>query len=337
MNNKFNNKVVVSGIQPSGIIHIGNYLGAFKNFLKLQNDYKCFFFIADFHSLTVPQDRKKLNSWILELMATFLALGLNPEKSVLFVQSFVPAHTELTWILSTLTPLSFLKEMHQFKEKAKKQGKDVNAGLFTYPILQSADVLLYDADFVPVGQDQIQHIELIRDLAKKFNEKYDNTFKIPQPLINKNTAKIMSLKDPTKKMSKSDQEKTYIGIFESPDVIKEKIIKATTDSGTEIFFDPIKKPAISNLLLIASGILDTDMNTTVKIMQAPNYMKFKEKLAQLIIDYFQKIKIKKEKLLIDEKELKKIFIKGAAQAQEIAMKKIIEIKKKIGLLVKDEG
>lgn len=331
MNYELGNQVVVSGVQPTGVIHIGNYLGAFKNFLKLQNDYKCYYFIADLHSLTVPQSPEKLNSQILELMAAFLAIGLDPQKSTLFVQSFIPEHSELCWILSTLTPLSYLREMHQFKEKAKKQGKDVNAGLFNYPILQSADVLLYDADFVPVGQDQIQHIEIIRDLAKRFNERYGQTFKIPEPLINKNTAKVMSLKDPSKKMSKSDMEKTYIGIFESADTIREKIKGAATDSGSEISFDPEKKPAISNLLLIAAGILDKDVRETEKIMQSSNYAQFKDKLAELIIDYFKEARIKKEKLLLDKKALIEMFVQGSMKSREIALKKMKDIKRKLGI------
>lgn len=332
MNYELSDKIVVSGVQPTGVIHIGNYLGAFKNFLKLQSDYKCFFFIADLHSLTVPQEAEKLKSRVLELMAAFLALGLNPQKSILFIQSFIPEHAELSWILSTLTPLSYLKEMHQFKEKAKKQGRDVNAGLFTYPILQSSDVLLYDADFVPVGQDQVQHIEIIRDLAKRFNDKYGQTFKIPQPLINKNAAKIMSLKDPVKKMSKSDSDKTYIGIFEEPDIIKKKIKAAATDSGSEILFDPEKKPAISNLLSMAAGILDKDINEAAQIMKSGSYTQFKDKLAELIIDHFSEARRKKEKLLSDKNALEEVFLRGSSAAREISAKKIQDVKRKLGLV-----
>lgn len=325
------NQIVVSGVQPTGVIHIGNYLGAFKNFLKLQNDFQCFFFIADLHSLTVPQKSAKLQEQIYELMAAFLALGINPEKATLFIQSLVPAHTELSWILSTITPLSYLKEMHQFKEKAKKQGRDVNAGLFTYPILQAADVLLYDADFVPVGRDQIQHIELIRDLAKRFNEKFGNVFKIPKVLVNEDLAKIMSLKDPFKKMSKSDSEKTYLGVFDEPDVIRKKILGAATDSGNEIIFDPKNKPAISNLLLIAAGILDKNIDDTIKILKSESYFKFKEKLADLIIEYFADARKKRQNLIKDKSRLTEIFIQGAKEASIVALKKLNVIKRALGI------
>lgn len=325
------NQIVVSGVQPTGVIHIGNYLGAFKNFLKLQNNFQCFFFIADLHSLTVPQKSAKLQEQIYELMAAFLALGINPEKATLFIQSLVPAHTELSWILSTITPLSYLKEMHQFKEKAKKQGRDVNAGLFTYPILQAADVLLYDADFVPVGRDQIQHIELIRDLAKRFNEKFGNVFKIPEVLVNEDLAKIMSLKNPFKKMSKSDSEKNYLGVFDEPDVIRKKILGAATDSGNEIIFDPKNKPAISNLLLIAAGILDKNIDDTIKILKSESYLKFKEKLADLIIEYFADARKKRQNLIKDKSRLTEIFIQGAKEASIVALKKLNVIKRALGI------
>lgn len=324
-------KIVVSGVQPTGTIHIGNYLGAFKNFLRLQKNYQCFFFIADLHSLTVPQKAEILQKNIIELMAVFLAVGLDPQRSVLFIQSHIPQHSELEWILSTLTPLSYLKEMHQFKEKAKKQGHDVNAGLFLYPVLQSADVLLYNADYVPVGKDQVQHVELIRDLAKRFNDRYGQIFEIPEALVMKNGAKIMSLQDPLKKMSKSDSEKSYIAIFDSPEQIKEKIKSAVTDSGSEIVFDPQNKPAISNLLTIASLLLNQDIETVAESFNGLNYSQFKEKLANIIIEYFASIREKKTKLIQHKEDLINIFAKGAKIAQDIALKKISQIKKILGL------
>jgi len=326
------NKIVVSGVQPTGIIHIGNYLGAFKNFLKLQDQYQCFFFIADLHSLTTSQNPESLKEQIIDLMASFLSLGLDPKKSVLFLQSFVPPQAELSWILSCFTPLSYLKEMHQFKEKSKKQGHNINAGLFNYPILQSADILIYDADFVPVGQDQIQHIELTRDIAKRFNKTYGPLFKIPKTLINKDAPKIMSLKNPTKKMSKSDPQNSYIGVFEEPDIIKQKIKGAVTDSGSEIIFDLKNKPAISNLISIAAGILEKNVEETIKILKAKNYLTFKEKLADLIIEYFSQARQKKQKLLSDKKSLMETFLQGSKIAQNKASEKIISIKKTIGLL-----
>jgi tryptophanyl-tRNA synthetase len=246
--------ILISGIQPTGKLHLGNYLGALKNFVELQNSnkYHCHFFIADLHSLTEDFNPKEKSKQILELAADFLAAGLNPKKSTIFIQSQIPAHSELAWVLNTITPFGELGRMTQFKEKSEEQKTNVNVGLFTYPILMAADVLLYDAEFVPVGHDQLQHLEFTRTIARKFNNKFGKTFIEPKALLTK-TPRIMSLDNPDKKMSKS-QPNGCLFLNDSPKTIQEKLARAVTDSGKEIKYDPKEKPAISNLLMIYSAL-----------------------------------------------------------------------------------
>ncbi|PJE69084.1 tryptophan--tRNA ligase, partial [Candidatus Shapirobacteria bacterium CG10_big_fil_rev_8_21_14_0_10_38_14] len=243
---------IFSGIRPTGELHIGNYLGAIRQWLLLQEKADCVFCIVDLHAITTPYQSKELKKNIFEMAAAYLASGLNPEKCIFFVQSQVEAHAELAWLLSTITPIGELQRMTQYKEKIKKYPKDVNAGLLNYPILMAADILLYQTDLVPVGKDQQQHVELVRTIARKFNQKFGQTFKEPKVLLPKTGAKIMSLQNPKKKMSKTDDPRGCLELFEEPEEIKKKIMAAVTDPGKVIKYDPIKKPGISNLLTIYS-------------------------------------------------------------------------------------
>ena len=245
-------KVVFSGVQPSGGLTIGNYIGAIKNWIDLQDKYDCYYCIVDLHAITVPQVPKDLRKNTLELLAIYLASGLNPEKSTIFIQSHVSAHTELTWVLDTISYMGQLNRMTQFKEKAKRSEENLNAGLFTYPVLMASDILLYQTDLVPVGEDQKQHLELARDLAERFNNKYSETFKVPEPLIQKFGAKIMSLQDPESKMSKSDKDENgHILILDKPDAIRRKIKRAVTDSIGEVKYND-ERLGIKNLMNIYS-------------------------------------------------------------------------------------
>ena len=242
---------VFSGIRPSGKLHIGNYLGALKQWVKLQEKNECFFFIADLHAITTPFDPKKMEKEVFDTLICYLAAGLDPQKSTIFVQSHVKEHTELAWILGTICPLGDLKRMTQFKEKSKKHPQYVNAGLLNYPLLMASDILLYQTDLVPVGKDQVQHVELTRELARRFNKMFGQVFKIPKILLSEGE-KIMSLRNPKKKMSKTGDPKGCIFLFDTEEEIKAKIMAAVTDTGKKVKFDPKRKPGISNLILIYS-------------------------------------------------------------------------------------
>jgi len=318
-------QVVVSGVQPSGDIHIGNYLGAIKQFVKSQDKYKSFFFIADLHALTLrPQDPEKLRKQILDC-------GLDPKKTTLFIQSRVPAHTELGWILNTMTPLGELQRMTQFKEKSDKH--EALAGLLNYPTLMAADILLYQADLVPVGEDQLQHLELTRTLARKFNSSYGATFKEPKALIQKEAAKIMSLDDPVKKMSKSlASPNNYIGLMDDPEKIRNKIKIAVTDSGKEITYNKETKAGISNLLVIMSQMSGTSINSLELKYKGKNYGEFKSDVAELIIEKLSPIQKKYKALISNKKNLVKILDQGAKTASKVAQKTISEVHQKIGLI-----
>ena len=271
-------KTIVSGVQPSGSLTIGNYLGAIKNFVDLQNneeEKELFVFIADLHAITVPQDAAKLRQSIKNLAALYIACGLDPDKTTLFIQSEVTAHAEMAYLLSTITYIGELERMTQFKDKKQKQVEGVSTALLTYPILMAGDILLYNADCVPVGADQKQHLELTRNLAIRFNSKYSDTFKVPEPLIQKTGAKIMSLQDPIKKMSKSDiLEKASIFILDEPNVIRKKIASAVTDCDGVIIYDTENKPGISNLLTIYSCCKGISILDAVKEVESLNYGDF---------------------------------------------------------------
>jgi len=323
---------ILSGIQPTGDIHIGNYLGAIKQWIDLQGKNDCIFFVADLHSLTVPYDPKTLQKSIIEKVISYIAAGLDPEKSIIFVQSQIKEHTELAWLLNTLCPIGELERMTQYKEKSKKFKDNINAGLLDYPVLMAADILLYKADAVPVGKDQVQHVELTRTLARKFNQKFGKTFPEPKDILPKSGAKIMSLVDPKKKMSKTDDPKSYISLFDSPEDIQKKIMSATTDSGKNIKYDPIKKPGISNLLTIYSLLADKPVKELEKKFKDKGYGDFKKSLAKVVIDYFDPFRKKQKELLSREVYVKEILNRGKNKAQNIAQSTMQEIKEKMGLI-----
>lgn len=323
--------ILVSGIQPTGRLHVGNYLGMLKNAVELQNSgkYQCYYFIADFHSLTEESTRKEKEKQIIEAAADCLAAGLNPKKSVIFQQSQIPAHAELAWILNTITPFGELRRMTQFKDKSGIAPENINVGLFDYPVLMAADIIMYDAEFVPVGEDQLQHIELTRTLARKFNSKFGKTFVESKALLTP-TPRVMSLTDPAKKMSKSQPEGCLF-IDEEPEDIKRKMSRATTDSGSEIKHDRKNKPGISNLLEIYSSLTGEPVAKIEKKFAGKGYAEFKKSLAEEVSDYFADFRKKKRELTKKPDELKKVLQLGSEQAAEKADKKISEVKKKVGL------
>lgn len=327
-------KRLISGIQPSGNITLGNYLGAVKNFVKLQDeleDTDILIFIADLHAITVPQDRAALRTNIKSLAALYIACGLDPQKVHLFVQSEVPCHTQLSWVLECNTYIGELERMTQFKDKKVKQVAGVSSGLLTYPTLMAADILLYDVDIVPVGIDQKQHLELTRNLAERFNSKYGETFKVPEPFLPKVGAKIMSLIEPTKKMSKSDPNpKAYVSLLDDINIIKKKIKSAVTDSDTFIKFDEENKPGISNLITIYSCITGLTINEIEEKYKDSNYAVFKEDVANAVIQEIEPIQTKYNQIL-NSKELDEILDQGRDYAHMLATRKIAKVYQKVGL------
>lgn len=325
-------KRLFSGVQPSGALHIGNYLGAIKQFVELQRDHEVFLCIVDEHAITIPQDPEKLRSQTLEVVLTYLAAGINPAQSVIFVQSHVPAHTELGWILNTFTPMGELERMTQFKEKRQKE-QGVYAGLFNYPALMAADILLYQTNVVPVGEDQLQHIELTRSLAERFNNRFGKTFTVPEARIKKETARILSLIDPRKKMSKSDDaEKSCILLADTPDAIRGKIKTAVTDSGKEIIYDWEKKPAISNLLVIFSEFAGKSIKELEAAYAGKSYAEFKGDLAEAVVSGLSELQKKLADFERDKQSVLKILREGSAKAAAIAEKTLADVKQKIGFL-----
>jgi len=322
-------KKIFSAIRPTGNIHIGNYLGAINQWIELQKKEDCVFCIADWHAITTPYDEKNLQDIIFDLTATYLASGLDPEKCILFVQSRVKQHTELAWLLGTITPLGELQRMTQFKDKSQKHKEYINAGLLNYPVLMIADILLYDADIVPVGKDQIQHVEIARNIAQKFNNKYGETFKVPEALVSKEGAKIMSLQDPEKKMSKTGDSKGAINIFDSPDEIRKKIMSATTDSDSIVKYDEENKKGISNLLNIYSLFSDKDIKSIEKDFEGKGYGDFKEALSVLLIEKLKPIKERRDK--ITREDIERILNKGFLKAEERAEEKMKVVRKRMGL------
>lgn len=323
--------ILISGIQPTGKLHLGNYLGALKNFVELQNSgkYQCYFFIADYHSLTENFEPKEKTGQILNLATDYLAAGIDQKKSTIFTQSQAPQSTELAWILNTQAPFGELRRMTQFKEKSENQQENVNVGLFTYPLLMAADIILYNAQFVPVGEDQLQHLELARTLARKFNGKFGKTFAEPKPILTA-TPRLMSLDDPTKKMSKS-QPAGCLFLDDTPEIIEQKIKRAVTDSGSEIKYDLANKAGVSNLLRIYSDLSGKPIPQLEKQFSGKNYSQFKESVAKTISDYFKSFRNKKAALSKKPAVIKKMLSANATKIQKIANKKLIEIKTKIGL------
>ena len=330
-------KKIFSGVQPTGNLHLGNYLGAIKNFVKLQNekDNNCVFCVVDLHAITNKQDPKILKNFIRETTAAFIASGIDPNKSIIFNQSQVAAHSELSWILSCNSRIGWLNRMTQFKEKAGNNKEQASVGLYIYPILMAADILLYDATHVPVGEDQKQHLELTRDIAQKFNLEFNKKdfLKVPEPLIQKNFSRIMSLKDGTKKMSKSDpSDLSRINMSDNEVQIINKIKKAKTDAGTMPSSEKnlSKRPEIENLLGIYSSLKDQSLKETINELKGKNFSNFKDDLAYIVVDKLVPISNEIKKLLNDKSYIDKILKEGADKANLFASKKVSEIKKIIG-------
>jgi len=322
---------VFSGIRPTGELHIGNYLGAIKQWVELQEKNECIFCIVDLHAITTPYKKDEFQKNIFELALSYLAIGLNPEKCILFVQSQVKEHTELAWLLGTITPLGELQRMTQFKEKSKKHPEYVNAGLLNYPLLMAADILLYQTDLVPVGKDQEQHVELARTIVRKFNQRFGQTFKEPKTLLPKVGAKIMSLQNPKKKMSKTDGPSSCIDIFDEPEVIEKKIMTAVTDSGKQIKYDLKRKPGLANLLTIYSLFSGKSIKDLENKFKKSNYEKFKKSLAELLINSLEPLRRKRKEFLSREVYIKEILEQGRKRAESIASSTMVEVRQKMGL------
>ncbi|MDX8361427.1 tryptophan--tRNA ligase [Cytobacillus sp. IB215316] len=324
-------KTIFSGIQPSGSITIGNYIGAMKQFVELQHEYQCYFCIVDLHAITVPQDRLQLRNNTRSLAALYLAVGIDPQKSTLFIQSEVPAHAEGGWMLQCIAHIGELERMTQYKDKSSNRNDGVSAGLLTYPPLMAADILLYNTDLVPVGEDQKQHIELTRDLAERFNKKYNDIFTIPEVRISKHGARVMSLVDPTKKMSKSDpNSKSFITLLDDPKTIEKKIKSAVTDSDGIVKFDKEQKPGVSNLLTIYSALTDLPISSIEQQYEGKGYGVFKSELADIVKQSLVPIQ-EKYYHLMESSKLDDILNEGAEKANDTANKMLRKMKNAMGL------
>ena len=324
---------MLSGIKPTGKLTLGNYIGAIRNFLKYQDEYEMFVFIANLHSITVPQDKLELKKNTYDLAALYLACGLDPEKTTLFLQTDVPEHANLGFVMTCHTYMGELNRMTQYKDKVQKlEDQSIGVGLFTYPTLMAADILLYDPQYIPVGHDQKQHVELTRDLANRFNNRHGETFVVPQPLVAKTGARIMSLSNPTKKMSKSDDptDKGCIYLLDDPKVARKKIMSAVTDTGMEIKYDVENKPGISNLMTIMSCLTDISLEDIEQKYVGCNYGTFKKDLADIIENFLVDLQAK-YKDICDQKIVNKILEEGAQKARRIANKKLMKVYKKLGL------
>ncbi len=323
---------IFSGIQPTGAIHIGNYLGAIRQWVELQKENECLFCIVDLHAITIPYQPEELKKNILDTAICYLAAGINPEKSILFIQSEIKEHTELAWLLNTITPIGDLLRMTQYKEKAKQFKGKIWAGLLNYPILMAADILLYQTELVPVGKDQQQHVELAREIARRFNQKFGKVFKEPVVQIPKIGAKIMALNNPKKKMSKSLGPDCYISLFDAPEIIEKKIMTAVTDAGKEIRYDVKRKPGISNLLTIYNLFSGKPVKNLEKKFKGKGYAEFKKSLVLLLVNSLESFRRKRKELLTREVYLREILNQGAKKARVIAQSTLQEVKKKMGLI-----
>lgn len=325
-------KIVFSGVQPSGALTIGNYLGAIKNWVGLQDEYDCYYCIVDLHAITVPQVAKDLRKNTLDVLALYLACGIDPEKSTMFIQSHVPAHLELSWVLNTITYMGQLNRMTQFKEKSRRSEENLNAGLFTYPVLMASDILVYQTDLVPVGDDQKQHLELARDLAERFNNRYSPTFKVPEPLIQGTGARIMSLQNPESKMSKSDlDENGYILLLDDKAAITRKIKRAVTDSIGVVAYND-EQPGIKNLLGIYSVFTGKEISDIVASYEGEGYGKFKNDLAEIVVEGLMPIQERYKKLMVNKDYLEQIYKAGAEKAEHKARKTLQKVYKKVGFI-----
>ncbi|NBI05822.1 tryptophan--tRNA ligase [Senegalia massiliensis] len=325
-------KVIFSGVQPSGELTLGNYLGAIRNWVDLQEKYDCYYCVVDLHSITVPQIAKDLRRRTLEVMSLYMACGIDPSKSTIFIQSHVPEHTQLSWVLSSMTYLGELNRMTQFKDKIKKNEKNLNAGLLTYPVLMASDILLYSTDSVPVGEDQKQHLELARDLASRFNNRYSETFKVPDPLISTVGARIMDLQNPSQKMSKSaENENGYILLKDDPDTIRRKVKRSITDSINQVRYSD-EQLGIKNLLTIYSKLTGEKISDIENKYIGKGYGEFKEDISEIIIDTLKPIREKYLEYMNDKAYLEKVYKEGSEKASRVARKTLRKVYKKTGFI-----
>nr|WP_122790211.1 tryptophan--tRNA ligase [Intestinibacillus sp. Marseille-P6563] len=325
-------KTIFSGVQPSGKLTLGNYLGAIKNFPLLQEEYNCIYCVVDMHAITVRQDPAALRRQTLEVLAQYIACGLDPEKSVLFIQSHVPAHAELGWVLNCYTMFGEASRMTQFKDKSAKHADNVNVGLFDYPVLMAADILLYQTDMVPVGVDQLQHIELARNIAQRFNGVYSDTFVMPEPYIPKTGAKIMSLADPTRKMSKSDENANgFVLLMDKPEDIMRKFKRAVTDSDSRIIVSE-DKPGVSNLISIYALATGKTIEQVQEEFQGKGYGDFKPAVGEAVVELLRPIREKTEDLLKNKDYLEQVYREGAQKAGYLARKTLDKVYRKVGFV-----
>ena len=330
-------KIMMSGIQPSGILTIGNYLGAIRNWKKLQQDFDCVYMLADLHTLTVRQDPAALRKNTMELTALYLACGLDPAQSAVFLQSHVPAHAELTWVLNMITYPGELTRMTQFKDKSLKHEDNINMALMDYPVLMAADILLYQSDLVPVGADQKQHLELARDLAVRFNNRYGETFKVPEPYIADTGARVMSLQEPGRKMSKSDENpNAFISMDDDRETVIRKFRRAVTDSDTRIVAAE-DKPGISNLLTIYSLFANKTVKEAEREFEGKGYVEFKLAVGETVADALEPVRAEKNRLLADKGYLEGVLKEGAERAARMAYRTLGKVYKKVGLLPRARG
>ena len=322
--------IIFSGIQPSGTLTLGNYIGALKNFSKLQDDYDCIYSIVDMHAITVRQNPAELRRRCLELAALYIASGIDPKKSLIYCQSHVSGHAELAWILNCFTYMGEMNRMTQFKDKSAKHADNINVGLFTYPVLMAADILLYQTNLVPVGHDQKQHLEICRDIAQRFNGVYGDVFTIPEGYIQKVGSRIMSLQEPTRKMSKSDPEDTFVALTDDADTIRRKIKRAVTDSDGEIRFDPENKPGVSNLLSIMSALGAGEIDALVNELQGQGYGTLKNRVADCVIAALEPMQNEYKRLIADKAYLQGVLDENAKTASYLANKTLRKVQKKVG-------
>ncbi len=334
-NNTPAKKTMLSGIQPSGDLHLGNYLGAVKNWASLADEFECYYFMADLHSITVRQNPAELRRRSVNQLAQYIACGLDPEKNILFLQSHVHEHAELGWILNCYTMFGELSRMTQFKDKCAKNADNINGGLFTYPALMAADILLYQADYVPVGEDQKQHCELTRDIAIRFNNLYGETFKVPEPYIPKVGARIMSLGTPTSKMSKSDPL-GCVFLMDSPDEISRKFKRAVTDSDSEncVRYAPQEKPGVANLMSIYSSVTGRSFEEIEREFEGQGYGKFKPAVGDAVIETLRPIRENAERMIADKAYLQQVYTEGAQKASYVARKTLRKVYKRVGFVEK---
>lgn len=326
-------KRMLSGIKPTGKLTLGNYIGAIREFIKYQDEYEMFIFIANLHAITVPSDPKELKKNTKDLIALYMACGLDPQKVTLFLQSEIHEHAELGWMLTCHSYMGELQRMTQYKDKVAKGEQNLTAGLFTYPCLMAADILLYDADYVPVGIDQKQHVELTRDIANRFNNRYGDTFVVPEPLVTKVGAKIYSLSDPTKKMSKSEHdEKSTIYLLDDPKLARKKIMSAVTDSIGIIQYDPEKQPGLANLITIQSALSGESIESIVQRYQGKGYGELKKEIGATVESFLTELQAR-YKDIIASGICEEVLAKGKEQAQAVAFKKVRKVKKKLGFQI----